>query len=371
MAIVAPPWIPIPPPAYGGIEQVVALQAQVLAEAGHDVTLVAAAGSRIDGVRCVAPIATVPTTIGGTVPEWLHTLGALRACDGADVIIDHSGPLGALLAASASVPVLHVTHGPFDAETTPVYDSLAALAPDVGLVAISDAQRRTAPHLPWTAVCHNAIDVTDIPFRSHPDGYLAFLGRMAPEKGAAEAIAIARACGRPIMLAAKCREPKEQAYFDRAVAPHLGPDVVWLGELGPADKFALLAGAAALVFPIDWEEPFGMVMIEAMACGTPVLATRRGAVPEVVVDGVTGYVRDSPAELAECVTRLTDLDRSACRRHVAARFDRDAMAETWSAVVARAARAEPARRHHNGAGYARRAGTRTLSDVASIGAVPS
>ena len=198
-------------------------------------------------------------------------LGGLDALAGADMVIDHSGPLGALLSAQGRVPALHVVHGSLEGELLGLYDGLAARAPTLRLAAISRSQRQAAPHLPFAGVCPNAVDVEAFPFRAHSEGYLAFLGRMAPEKGAAEAIALARAARLPLLIAAKCREPAEQAYFDRAVAPHLGSDVVFLGELGREATYDFLSRAAALLFPISWREPFGMVLVEAMACGTPCL----------------------------------------------------------------------------------------------------
>lgn len=157
---------------------------------------------------------------------------------------------------------------------------------------------------------------------------------MAPEKGAAEAIALARDAGLPLLIAAKCREPAEQAYFEREVAPHLGPDVVFLGELGREATYDFLSRAAAMLFPISWREPFGMVLVEAMACGTPVLATNRGAVPEIVRDGVTGFVRDTVAELAPLIGRIDEIDRAACRRHVAEYFSSAALVRSYATLLA-------------------------------------
>lgn len=333
IGLLAPPWIPTPPPAYGGIERVVALQAAGLAAAGHRVTLVAAPGSAVPGVEVISPLDELPTQIGMATEEWQHVLGGLDALAGTDMVIDHSGPLGALLSAQGKVPALHVVHGSLETELLGAYDDIAARAPNLRLAAISRSQRAAAPHLPFAGVCHNAVDVESIPFRDHSEGYLAFLGRMAPEKGAAEAIALARAAGMPLLIAAKCREPAEQAYFDRAVAPHLGPDVVFLGELGREATYDFLARAAALLFPISWREPFGMVLVEAMACGTPVLATNRGAVPEVVRDGVTGFVRQTPAELAPLIDRIGEIDRTACRRHVEEHFSSAAMVRSYTPLL--------------------------------------
>ena len=334
IGLLAPPWIPIPPPAYGGIERVVALQAAGLIAAGHDVTLVAAPGSAISGVRVVSPLEGVPAQIGMATDEWRHVLGGLDALSEVDTVIDHSGPLGALLSAQGLVPALHVVHGSLEGELLGLYNGLMARAPRLRLAAISRSQRQAAPHLPFAGICYNAIDVEAVPFRASSEGYLAFLGRMAPEKGAAEAIALARAAGRPLLIAAKCREPAEQAYFERAVAPHLGPDVVFLGELGREATYDFLSRAAAMLFPISWREPFGMVLVEAMACGTPVLATNRGAVSEIVRDGVTGFIRDTTAELAAVIGRIGEIDRAACRRHVAEHFSSAALVRSYAPLLA-------------------------------------
>ncbi len=325
IGLLAPPWVPIPPPSYGGIEQVVHTLAEGLVERGHEVVLVAAPGSAIEGVEVVSPLATIPAVIGESAPDWQHALAGLDALADVDVVVDHSGPLGALLTSRLRAPGLHVTHGPLHAVPAEIYAGISRHSPLLRLVAISEAQRAMAPELPFAGVCHNGLALEAATFRARPEGYLAFLGRMSPEKGPADAIRIARAAGLPLLIGAKCREEAEHAYFAEHVAPALGPDVVWLGELTAPEKYELLGGARALLFPIAWPEPFGMVMIEAMACGTPVLATSHGSVPEVVADGVTGFVRDTPDALVETVGRIGEIDRHACRRRVAERFSADAM----------------------------------------------
>jgi glycosyltransferase involved in cell wall biosynthesis len=294
--------------------------------------LVAAPGSSLPGATLVSPLESLPEVIGEAAADWRHALAGLDALADVDVVIDHSGPLGALLTSNLPVPGLHVTHGPLDGVPTEIYAGIARQSPRLRLVAISHAQRALAPRLPFAGVCHNGLALESAPFRARPEGYLAFLGRMSPEKGPADAIRIARRAGLPLLIGAKCREPAEHAYFAEHVAPALGPDVVWLGELNAAEKYELLGGARALLFPIAWPEPFGMVMIEAMACGTPVLATARGSVPEVVADGVTGFVRETPDELIDAVARIDEIDRHACRRHVAERFSADAMTAGYEAL---------------------------------------
>jgi hypothetical protein len=179
IGLIAPPWIPTPPPAYGGIERVVALQAAGMAAAGHQVTLVAAPGSVVPGVRVVSPLEHLPSQIGLATDEWRHVLGAMEELAGVDMVFDHSGPLGAMLSAQSPTPSMHVVHGSLETELLGLYEGLFTRAPALRLAAISRSQRRAAPHLPFVGVCHNAVDVDETPFRAESEGYLAFLGRMA------------------------------------------------------------------------------------------------------------------------------------------------------------------------------------------------
>jgi glycosyltransferase involved in cell wall biosynthesis len=330
IGIIAPPWIPVPPPAYGGIEQVVAGLVRCLAQRGHTVHLVAAPGSSVPvGHRLTCPLRDVPSAIGDVVPDAAHVGAAYEALEDEDIILDHTGLAGAVAGSRARPPVLHVIHGALDAASLRAHQ---AVSPPARWVAISRAQSRTARGLDIAAVCWNGIEVAAMPFTASPGSYLAFVGRMAPEKGVEAAIRIARWAGVPLRMAAKCREPGEKAFFDHAVRPLMDGGVEWLGEVTVAERNDLLAGASALVFPISWAEPFGMVMIEAMACGTPVLATPRGAVPEVVRDGVTGYVRDVD-ELIGAVAKIPAIDRAACRRHVEQAFSDEAMTSGYERAM--------------------------------------
>ncbi|HSJ74452.1 MAG TPA: glycosyltransferase, partial [Miltoncostaeaceae bacterium] len=192
VGVLAPPWVPLPPPAYGGIEAVVTLLCERLAARGHDVTLVAAPGSEVEGVALETPLDDVPDEIGLGGPELRHALEALDALRDCDVILEHAGPVPAMLASShLSAPVLHVTHGPIAGEPLEVYRAMVSKAPRLRLIALSRAQWDAAPDLPFVAVCPNGIDVDQVPFSGRPGDHLAFLGRMAPEKGPSEAIAIA------------------------------------------------------------------------------------------------------------------------------------------------------------------------------------
>jgi glycosyltransferase involved in cell wall biosynthesis len=220
-------------------------------------------------------------------------------------------------------------HGPVAGEAGEYYRQLGST---INLVAISAAQRRSAPDLPWAGTVHNAVDVETFPFRADKDDVLLFLGRLHPDKGVHLAIDAARAAGLPIVVAGKCTEPVELEYLRTHVEPRLGPDVTLLGPVDANEKRTLLARAAALVFPIVWDEPFGMVMIEAMACGTPVVALRRGSVPEVVVDGVTGILCDTPDQLPDAIHAARRLDPSVCREHVRDVFDVATMARGYEQV---------------------------------------
>jgi glycosyltransferase involved in cell wall biosynthesis len=320
IAVLSPVWFPVPPTGYGGIEWVVSLLADGLAEAGHDVTLFASGDSRTEATLASVFDEAPSSHIGETYYELQHALAAYRRADEFDVINDHTGLLGATLGGLVSTPVVHTVHGPLDEVSLRTYRQIAEVAPRVGLISLSENQRRPGPDLPWVANIYNALDLDDYPFHEEPGEYLLFLGRMSPDKGAHRAIEIARAAGVPIKLAGKKREHAEQAYFDELVKPLLGDDAEYVGETTHATKVDLLQNARATLFPIDWEEPFGLVMIESMACGTPVIATRFGAVPEVIDDGVTGVIVPSWRDMGDALERADAIDARAQRRIVEERF---------------------------------------------------
>ena len=246
--------------------------------------------------------------IGQTYWELQHALELLRRIDEFDVVHDHTGLLGLSLFGLADVPLVHTVHGPLTGEVGRLYEracSVARARDWSRCPATSGAPRRRCPGWPTSRTPSTSPASR---CRREPGDSLAFLGRMSPDKGAHRAIEVARRSGRPLRIAAKCQEPGEHAYFEAFVKPHLGPDIEYLGELDHDDKVELLRTSHCLVFPIDWEEPFGLVMTEAMACGTPVVATRRGSVPEVVSHGRTGFVVDSVDEMTSAVELVGDLD---------------------------------------------------------------
>ena len=333
IGMIAPPWIPVPPPAYGGTESVVDGIAAGLTALGHEVLLAAAPGSTCP-VQLVATAHRLTSRqIGDLEAEHHHVrraYAAMRAAD-VDIVHDHTllGP--AYGSRVIDVPIVTTAHGPFDEEMLARY---RRLPPEVLVVAISAHQASKATGVTISRVIHHGIDHRSITPGDGQGGYLAFLGRMTPSKGVPEAIAVARAAGVPLKIGAKLREPAERSYFDRRVAPLLGDGCEYLGELNRDEKFKLLRSAMALLNPIQWDEPFGMVMIEAMATGTPVIATPRGAAPEIVEEGVTGFLRESLPGLAAAVSAVGQLDRRTVRASVAQRFSQDRLASDYAAFFA-------------------------------------
>jgi glycosyltransferase involved in cell wall biosynthesis len=291
IAILSPVWFPVPPAGYGGIELVVSLLADGLVEAGHHVTLFASGDSHTKGeLAWVYPQA--PSELIGTgLPDLRHALASYARAGEFDVVNDHSGPVAAALGGGVETPVVHTVHGPLDGEGGEVYEGISRVVPRVGLISVSLSQRLSKPDLPWIANCPNAIDLSLYPAKPHQGDYLLFLGRMSPDKGCHRAIAVARELDVPLKIAGK-----------------------------HGHKVELLQDARATLFPIEWEEPFGLVMIESMACGTPVIATRHGAVPEVIEHGRGGIIVDHFREMPGALEQADALDPMECRRYVEERF---------------------------------------------------
>ena len=321
IAIVSPPWFPVPPTGYGGIEWIVSLLADGLASEGHDVTLFASGDSRTRAKLAWVFEHAPSEQIGRSLPDLHHALSAYERAGDFDVINDHTGHVGAVLGGLVETPVVHTVHGPVDGEPGQVYESIRRVAPEVGLISLSLNQRRPMPDLNWVANIPNALDLEHYPCQPHKGDYLLYLGRMNHEKGAHRAVAVAMELGLPLKLAGKVQEPKEKEYFAEFVEPHLGNGIEYLGEVNHGAKVELLQNARATLFPIEWEEPFGLVMIESMACGTPVIATRHGAVPEVIEeDGRGGLIVDSWRDIPEALDRADEIDPREARRYAEERF---------------------------------------------------
>ena len=336
IGIIAPPWTPVPPPLYGGIELVVDELARGFAASGHEVVLFTTGDSTCPVERRWVLAEAEGARIGAAVPELRHAIAAHESLTDCDLIHDHT-LAGPLLAAERGgpIPVLTTIHGPFDDDLSALYRALGGRVP---LIAISHAQRSAAPDVPVAQVIHHGIDASLFAMgdgKGDGDGeYCLFLGRMGPDKGAHRAIEVARKAGRRIVLAAKMREAFEIRYFTEMVEPLLGPDAVYLGEVPHQQKLDLLAGASALLFPIRWNEPFGLVMLEAMACGTPVLAFPEGAAPEVVEHGKTGFLCADEEDMVTALDHLDDVRRADCRAAVEGYFSTGRMVAEHLALFA-------------------------------------
>ena len=334
VALLAPPWLPVPPPGYGGIEAVLEQLAAGLVRRGHEVTLLAAPGSHSPAAVVTLLEAPQPRKIGQTLYEIDHVLRAFEVLEAGgaagqrfDLVHDHSGFAAFALADRLPVPMLHTIHGPFTPDITAFYRRHASKAWVSGL---SRAQLAAKPaNLRSVGPIPNPIDVSTWPFEARKQRHLLWIGRMTEEKGAHRAIAVARAAGRPLVLAGPV-QPGQEDFFRREIEPHIdGLRVSFVGEVGGRDKQRLFAGAAALLMPIRWPEPFGMVMIEAMACGTPVLAFPEGSAAEIVRHGVSGFLTRDEAAMAAAVSSLDELDPAACRAWVAEHFDTGAVAAAY------------------------------------------
>ena len=328
IGLIAPPWLPVPPPSYGGTEAVIDRLARGFQTQGHEVLLWTTGDS-----TCPVPTAWVlpearPEDIGDMTLELEHVSAAYVAMEewGADVVHDHtlSGP--AFPGTRASFPVVTTCHGPFDAAPGELYRQLSGR---VAIVAISHDQASRATGVRVARVIHHGMDVHAVPVGDgRGDGrgeYVVHVGRMNADKGIPEAIEVARRAGVRLLIASKMREPLEHQYFRTCVEPLLGGDVEYVGEVDRSTRDELVGGALALLNPIQWHEPFGLVMIEAMACGTPVVALRRGSVPEIVEHGVTGFVGDDLDDVVAGVRAVREIDRDVVRAAAATRFSTERM----------------------------------------------
>jgi glycosyltransferase involved in cell wall biosynthesis len=335
IAQVAPLIESVPPQAYGGTERVVSYLTEELVRQGHEVTLFASGDSQT-AARLVASTPRALRLADGVVDQIAHTVVQLehvanRASE-FDVIHWHLDYFHFPMSRRLGVPQLTTLHGRLDIDDVqPLYDEFT----DMPVVSISDDQRTPLPQARWAATIHHGLPPDEFEPSYEPGRYLAFLGRISPEKRADRAIEVARRAGIPLRIGAKV-DPVDQAYFEQNVEPLLGHDhVEWVGEVAGREKAELLRNAAALVFPIDWAEPFGLVMIEAMACGTPVIAYRSGSVPEVVEDGVSGVIVESIDESVAAVQRLGEIDRRETRAVFERRFTVERMARDYVELYGR------------------------------------
>jgi glycosyltransferase involved in cell wall biosynthesis len=352
IAQLAPPFERVPPARYGGTESVVATLTDELVRRGHEVTLFASGDSQTRArlIPTVDQALWRHPDYQDFAAFWAISLGKLaREAHAFDVIHSHLDYIAHPLARTLPCPVVSTLHGRLDLpELVPLYAEFG----DVPLVSISDAQRQPVARANWVATIYHGLDLQDYTFVPSPGAYLAFLGRITADKGLDTAIRVARRAGLPLKIAA--REPlningdantdADRIYYDEVIKPLLRePGVEFIGEVGGCDKDRFLGEAAALVFPIRWPEPFGLVMIEALACGTPVLALDQGSVPEVIADGRTGCVCTSEDDLVAAVDHIGQIDRQTCRAVAEERFSAARMAADYERVYAALLGAESTR----------------------------
>jgi glycosyltransferase involved in cell wall biosynthesis len=345
IAMLAPLAEAVPPALYGGTERVVSVLTEELVRRGHDVSLFASGDSQTSA-RLFACSPRALRISGDDLLPQAATMAQLAEVYGRasefDLIHNHVDWLAFPFARLSSTPTLSTVHGRID--VPPVRNTYRRF-PEQPLVAISAAQRAFLPGANWVATTYNGIALDHFAFRGSPGRYLVFLGRISPEKRPDRAIEIAGRAGMPLVIAAKV-DPADRDYYQEQIAPVIrrSPWVRFVGEVDERAKDELLGNAYACLFPIDWPEPFGLTMVEAMATGTPVIAWRGGSVPEVVRDGVTGFIRDTMDGMVRAVEEVGQLDRAACRAHVEQHFGPEVMVDGYEAAYQRLLAAQTAER---------------------------
>ena len=331
IAMIAPPWFEIPPKGYGGIELVSATLTNALVKRGHYVTLISAGINGTTAHHFQTFSSPQTDHIWETLPESIHLAMAqgILTEDSFDIVHDHT-LAGALCAPWRPIPTVITVHGPVDGEFGDYYSALGEKAK---IIALSQAQLMKRPSLNWVGTVHNGINIEKFPFSPHPGDYALWLARYHPEKGPDLAIEICRQAKMPLVMAGKLNERLEKEYFDDVVKPLAAKaDVELLANVNREQVVDLLGKAKCLLHPARFWEPCPGAVIEALACGNPVVGTRKGAIPEIVEDTVTGWLHDDPAILAELIHRVDEIDRQACRARAERLFSADAMAEGYEKI---------------------------------------
>lgn len=335
IAQIAPLYESVPPKLYGGTERVVYNLIEELVRRGHDVTLFASGDSETSAE--LVPCCEQGLRLNGTVKDFhaytmIQLAMAYERAENFDLIHNHVDYFAFPFARLTRTPTVTTMHGRLDLPEVVRVNHVFREHP---LISISDAQRMHLPDAKWIATVHNGVDPDRFTFRPQRGKYLAFLGRISVEKRPDRAIEIARAVGMPLRVAAKI-DPADRDYYEHAIRPLMDNDLIeFVGEIDEDQKDDFLGNAFAYLFPIDWPEPFGITMIEAMATGTPVIAMNCGSVPEVIRDGVTGYICHDVGEMIACVDRISEISREACRLHVEKNFSRAAMAKKYEQAYLR------------------------------------
>jgi glycosyltransferase involved in cell wall biosynthesis len=337
IAQVAPLWERVPPPGYGGIELVVGHLTDELVRRGHDVTLFASGDSQtLAQLESIAPRALRldPSIKEPGVYDLMQLQRVCQRAQDFDLIHFHTGFTALPFADFAKTPIVHTIHGIFTADSRKIYQQHR----DQNFISISDAQRETDLGLNYISTVYNGMAIEEYPFKAKPHNapYLAFLGRLSPEKGPHHAIAIAKKTGWKLKMAGKI-DRVDLEFYEQEIKPHLdGDQIEYLGETTHEQKVELLGNAAVTLFPITWREPFGLVMIESMCTGTPVLAMNLGSVPEVIAHGKTGFVCNNVDEMVEALPKALQLDRQTCRDYVVSRFSVNRMVDDYELAYQKA-----------------------------------
>lgn len=329
IAQVAPLFESVPPKLYGGTERVVSCLTEELVRRGHEVTLFASGDSvtKAKLIACSPRALRLDPNIRDSFPHVMAQVGEVfELAHEFDIVHSHVDFFAFPFTRLVEAPIVHTTHGRLD---LPDLHAVFDRYPEVNLISISDSQRKPFPSSNWIATVHNGIAIDNFSLREKPGDHLVFLGRISPEKGLDKAIEIAKRAGLKLRIAAKVDRP-DREYYESIIKPLLKhPLVEYLGEINEVEKNEFLGSAFATVFPIDWPEPFGLTMTESLACGTPVIAMRQGSVPEVILDGETGFICDSVDQMVVAVARIPEISRRRCREHVEKKFSAQAMASGY------------------------------------------
>lgn len=323
-----------PPEQYGGTERVISTLTEELVARGHEVTLFATK----DSITSAKLLGTYPHALRKSIPQqqsiqrviWSlkHVGTAYAMQDEFDIIHDHTSWVGAPAANTSRTPVVMTLHGAFTQESLAVFEELT----NPYLVSISNSQRRPAPDLNYISTVYNGLAMHEYPFSSTHKGYLLFVGRFCKEKSPHYAIEAAKRLNLPLIMAAKLEEGAGKEYFDEFIKPHLSDQIRWVGEVDEKARNELYRNALCFLHPVSWPEPFGLTLIEAMACGTPVVAFNKGAIPEVIKHGKTGFVVRNVEEMVHAVEQIKTIDRYECRRHALSQFSVDRMVDNYELI---------------------------------------
>ncbi len=330
VAQIAPLYESVPPKEYGGTERVVHYLTEELIRRGHEVTLFASGDSETSArlvPGCKKSLRVHAENEDAVLLHLLMLEEVRRHADQFDILHFHLEYLQFPFLRNLNVPGVTTLHGRLDIKN---YEKLYDEYAEANLISISDNQRKPLSANSWSGTIHHGLPRDLYRFKAKPKGYAAFIGRISPEKRPDRAIEICRQAGIPLKIAAKV-STQDREYYEQRIAPLINEssDVEFIGEINDREKENFVGNAKALIFPIDWPEPFGLVMIEALACGTPVIAWRNGSVPEVIRHGETGFIVDSIAEAVRCMDHIHEIDRSACRRDFEKRFSVEVMTDQY------------------------------------------